>query len=60
MARIQKGEADAHDEEEDGQRPEREVLAGVEVAAVDFVGAEAEVAVEDALDHRRACRRRRR
>ena len=51
MARIQKGEADAHDEEEGGEGPELEVLAGGEVPAGDFVGANAERAVEDSLDH---------
>ncbi len=51
MARIQIGRDDAHDEEEDHQRPEGEVLAGVEVPAGDGRGLEAEVAVEDALDH---------
>ena len=38
MECIQKGESDAHDEEEGDDGPELEVLAGVEVAAVDFAG----------------------
>ena len=54
------GGGEAHDEEEGGEGPEFEVLAGGEVPAGDFFGADAELAVEDALDHPEHVGRRRR
>ena len=38
-------------EQEGDERPESEVLAGVEVGPATASGLQAEVAVEDALDH---------
>ncbi len=45
------GGGDSHQEEENDQRPEGEVLAGGEVRGGDGLGAPSQVAVEDALDH---------
>ena len=51
MARIQKGEARPMTSMSSDQGPEGEVLAGVEVGGGDGAGLEAEVSVEDSLDH---------
>src|ERR1700722_19041743 len=45
------GREDAHGEEDNHQRPQGEMLAGVDVPAGDELGLAAEATVEDTLDH---------